>query len=52
MIVGILKETAAGETRVAMTPGTIPPLAKLKLDVMIESGAGMAAGFDDADYAA
>src|SRR4051794_38429908 len=52
MIVGILKETAPGETRVAMTPAAVPALSKLKLEVMIESGGGVTAGFTDADYAA
>jgi H+-translocating NAD(P) transhydrogenase subunit alpha len=52
MIVAIPKETAAGETRVAITPAATAVLIKNKLEVLIESGAGLAAGFEDAAYAA
>lgn len=50
MIVGVPKESVAGETRVAMTPSAAASLVKLKLEVIIETGAGRAAGFDDAAY--
>jgi H+-translocating NAD(P) transhydrogenase subunit alpha len=52
MIVGIPKETAADETRVAITAAATALLIKNKLEVLIESGAGSAAGFEDAAYAA
>lgn len=52
MIVGIPKETAPGETRVAITPAAAAMLIKYKLEVLIENGAGLAAGFEDAAYAA
>jgi NAD(P) transhydrogenase subunit alpha len=48
MILGISKETAAGEKRVALTPEFI---SKLKgVQVLVEKGAGEAAGFADAVY--
>ena len=52
MIVAVPKEVAAGETRVAVTPAAVIALVKAKLEVLVESGAGRAAGFDDAEYAA
>jgi NAD(P) transhydrogenase subunit alpha len=52
MIVAVPKETAAGERRVALAPDGVKVLAKLGLDVRVEPGAGVAAGFDDAAYAA
>ena len=52
MIVGIVKETAPGERRVAATPESVSKLKQLGFDVVVESGAGLAAGFDDAAYAA
>src|SRR5689334_15630328 len=50
MQIGIPKETFPGERRVAMVPGVIPTLRKLGLDVVIERGAGDAAGFPDQSY--
>src|SRR5581483_6919063 len=38
--------------RVALVPNVLPALAKAGLEVVLESGAGLAAGFADADYAA
>ena len=51
MKAGVLKETWPGETRVAVVPGVVPALAKAGIEVAIESGAGDAAGFPDAQYA-
>jgi proton-translocating NAD(P)+ transhydrogenase subunit alpha len=48
MRVGVPKETASGESRVAIVPETIGRLAGL--DVVVEAGAGEAAGFPDAAY--
>lgn len=48
--IGIPKESAAGERRVAATPATVGKLLKLGFDVQIESGAGVAAHLRDADY--
>lgn len=50
MLIGIPKETFPGERRVALIPAIIPNLSKVGLDVLIESGAGDAAGFSDYLY--
>ncbi len=52
MIVGVPRETFPGERRVALVPAAIPNLKKAGLDVIIEAGAGVEAGYPDADYAA
>jgi len=52
MQLGILKETTPGETRVSITPDTAKKLIKSGLKVTLERGAGIAAGFPDADYEA
>lgn len=50
MIVGVPKEIYPGERRVALTPAVVPMLAKAGLEVAIETGAGAAAGYPDAQY--
>jgi NAD(P) transhydrogenase subunit alpha len=50
MIVGVLKETYAGERRVALIPASLAAFRKAGLDVLVESGAGSAAGFPDTEY--
>ncbi len=50
MVVGIPAETFPGERRVATVPAVVPALMKAGLDVLLEPGAGAAAGFPDADY--
>jgi proton-translocating NAD(P)+ transhydrogenase subunit alpha len=52
MIVGVPRESYPGERRVALVPTVIPHLAKAGLEVVIEAGAGVGAGFPDADYSA
>ena len=52
MQIGIPRESLAGETRVAATPNTVEQLKKLGFDVVVESGAGALASFDDAAYVA
>ena len=52
MIVGIVKESFPGEARVAMVPALVPQLKKAGIDVVIESGAGEAAGFLNDEYSA
>lgn len=52
MKIGIPKESLAGETRVACTPTTVTQLQKLGFEVVVESGAGLAAGLVDAAYEA
>ena len=53
MKIGVPKETAEGESRVALVPDVVRSLKKSneKVDVLIESGAGEAAGHPDAHYA-
>ena len=50
MIVGVPKETYPGERRVALVPTVIATLAKAKVEVLIEKGAGVEAGFLDDSY--
>ena len=50
MIVATVKETYAGETRVALTPPVLAPLIKKGAEILIEAGAGEAAGYPDAAY--
>src|SRR5260221_10660255 len=49
MRLGIPKETSAGERRVALIPETVGRLGN-GVDVIVEGGAGDAAGFPDAAY--
>ena len=50
MKIAIPKELHPGETRTAMIPASAAKLVKLGAEVMLESGAGSAAGFTDQDY--
>lgn len=52
MIVGVPRETYPGERRVALIPAVLPILAKSGLQVVMEAGAGVEAGYPDTDYAA
>jgi NAD(P) transhydrogenase subunit alpha len=49
--IGVPKETAEGERRVALIPDVVKALAAKDLDVIVESGAGADAGHPDAEYA-
>jgi H+-translocating NAD(P) transhydrogenase subunit alpha len=51
MRVGVVREAAPGETRVAATPATVRELRKLGYDVTVEAGAGERASFADEAYA-
>ena len=51
MIVGVPRETFPGERRVALTPAMVPSLAKAGLEVIVEAGAGVEAGYPDGEYA-
>ena len=51
MKLGVPKEPE-GETRVGIVPSSMKKLAKAGFEVMIESGAGHAANYHDADYEA
>ena len=50
MKVGVPKETFPGEKRVAISPASIPALAKSGIEVLVESGAGAQAGYPDSVY--
>ena len=50
MIVGVPKEIYPKERRVALVPAVIPNLKKASLEVVVEVGAGIAAGYPDAEY--
>ena len=52
MLIGVPLETAAGETRVAVTPETAKKLTTQGHTVRVQSGAGIAASATDAAYAA
>ncbi len=52
MIVGVPRESFPGERRVALVPLVIPNLAKAGFEVVVEAGAGIEAGYPDADYVA
>src|SRR5436190_3263411 len=52
MLVGVPRESFPGERRVALVPATIPHLTKAGLEVVVEAGAGISAGYPDADYTA
>jgi NAD(P) transhydrogenase subunit alpha len=45
-------ESAPGERRVALVPGAMTVLAKTGVEVVVEKGAGEAAGYPDSEYAA
>ncbi len=52
MLIGVPKELAAGEKRVATVPDVVEKLIKLGFSVAVESGAGDAANFADDTYRA
>lgn len=52
MILGIPKESAAGERRVALIPESVGRLVKAGVNVRVERNAGIAAGFPDSAYEA
>ena len=52
MKIGIPKETAAGETRVAFIPALAGALLRDKHEILVESGAGLRAGISDEQYVA
>ncbi len=50
MRIAVLKETAAGEARVAVVPEVVQRLTKAGHRISVQRGAGLAAGSTDADY--
>jgi len=51
MRVGVAKETAPGERRVALVPEAVEKLRAADVSVLVERGAGAEAWFPDIDYA-
>ncbi len=50
MKIAVAKENELGEFRVAQVPDTVSRLVKQGFEVLVEAGAGMGAGYEDADY--
>jgi len=51
MRIGVTKESAPGERRVALVPDVVSRLTGSGFDILVEKGAGEAASFPDAAYA-
>jgi len=51
LTIGVVREQRDGERRVAMTPAALAPLLKSGARVLVEQGAGEAAGFSDQAFA-
>ena len=50
MLIGVPKESRAGETLVAATPDTVGKLIRLGYDVCVEAGAGERSSYPDEQY--
>jgi NAD(P) transhydrogenase subunit alpha len=50
VIVGVPKEITPGERRVALVPDAVRAIAGDAVQVVVEAGCGLGAGFDDAAY--
>ncbi|MEW4529051.1 Re/Si-specific NAD(P)(+) transhydrogenase subunit alpha [Maioricimonas sp. JC845] len=50
MIIGVPRETFPGERRVGLVPTAVKPLSRLGAELLVEAGAGLAAGFPDQAY--
>ena len=50
MIIGVPKEIKEQEYRVALLPGGVGQLRRRGHEVVVERGAGIGAGYPDADY--
>ena len=48
--IGVVRETAAGERRVALVPEVATKFAALGVRLFMEKGAGTAAAFPDSSY--
>ena len=51
LTVGVVAESFPGERRVALAPSALPLLGKSGVEIIMEAGAGEAAGFPDGGYA-
>ena len=52
MVIGVPKEIFPGERRVPLIPAVLPSLAKAGLEVVVQAGAGVEAGYPDAEFEA
>src|ERR1700694_1705212 len=50
LVVGVPKEVAPGERRVAMVPRAFAALQKSGVELLVEPGAGEESGYPDAEY--
>ena len=50
MKIGVPKETAEGERRVALVPDVVKALAAKEIEIAVEPGAGEGAEHSDAEY--
>jgi alanine dehydrogenase len=50
MLIGVPKETKQNEYRVGLTPASVRELARHGHDIVVETGAGIGIGCEDADY--
>jgi NAD(P) transhydrogenase subunit alpha len=50
MKLAVLKETEEGENRVALIPDSIKRLSKKGFEILVETGAGSAAGYSDLEF--
>lgn len=50
MTIGIVRESRSGESRVALVPAVVPPLARAGLEIVVERGAGSGAHASDEAY--
>jgi len=50
VIIGVPKESYPGERRVALVPAVLPTLTKAGFEVLIQSGAGIEAGYPDSHF--
>src|SRR3954463_14768523 len=51
MKIGVPKETAEGERRVALVPDVVKALTAKEIEVVVEPGAGEGASHPDSEYA-
>jgi NAD(P) transhydrogenase subunit alpha len=50
IVIGVPKETFPGETRVGLVPGILNLVKRLGAEVIVETGAGLAAGIVDKEF--
>ena len=51
MIIGVPTESYPGERRIALVPAVLPTLTKAGFKVLVQAGAGIAAGYPDSHFA-